>query len=117
MVSHQNVSSVEEDFFFSILLRVQRRLLVEGPHLAPIELDDELVLGDAVLGAVAAFLVVGRRLVLVDEGADLALADAPLPEADPVRVGGDEEALAGEAAALKAVLKWKRVRRIGLLCR
>ena len=112
MVSHQNVSSVEEDFS-SILLRVQRRLLVEGPHLAPIELDDELVLGDdAVLGAVAAFLVVGRRLVLVDEGADLALADAPLPEADPVRVGGDEEALAGEAAALKAVLKWKRVRRI-----
>ena len=104
MVSHQNVSSVEEDFS-SILLRVQRRLLVEGPHLAPIELDDELVLGDAVLGAVAAFLVVGRRLVLVDEGADLALADAPLPEADPVRVGGDEEALAGEAAALKAVLK------------
>ena len=115
MVSHQNVSSVEEDFS-SILLRVQRCLLVEGPHLAPIELDDELVLCDAVLGAVAAFLVVGR-LVVVDEGADLALADAPLPEADPVRVGGDEEALAGEAAALKAVLKWKRVRRIGLLCR
>ena len=104
MVSHQNVSSVEEDFS-SILLRVQRRLLVEGPHLAPIELDDELVLNAEVLGAVAAFLVVGRRLVLVDEGADLALADAPLPEADPVRVGGDEEALAGEAAALKAVLK------------
>ena len=104
MVSHQNVSSVEEDFS-SILLRVQRRLLVEGPHLAPIELDDELVLNAEVLGAVAAFLVVGRRLVLVDEGADLALADAALPEADPVRVGGDEEALAGEAAALKAVLK------------
>ena len=67
MVSHQNVSSVEEDFS-SILLRVQRCLLVKGPHLAPIELDDELVLGDvAVLGAFAAFLVVGRRLVLVDE--------------------------------------------------
>ena len=66
MVSHQNVSSVEEDCS-SILLRVQRCLLVEGPHLAPIELDDELVLGDAVLGAVAAFLVVGRRLVVVDE--------------------------------------------------
>ena len=60
----------------------------------------------AVLGAVAPFFaVVGRLVVLVDEGADLALADAALPEADPVRVGGDEEALAGEAAALKAVLK------------
>ena len=103
MASHQNASSVEEDFS-SILLRIQRRLLVEGPHLAPIELDDELVLNAEVLGAVAPFFVV-CRLVLVDEGADLALADAPLPEADPVRVGGDEEALAGEAAALKAVLK------------
>ena len=65
MVSHQNVSSVEEDFS-SILLRVQRRLLVEGPHLAPVELDDELVLNAEVLGAVAPFFVVGR-LVLVDE--------------------------------------------------
>ena len=90
--------------FSSIFFWVQRRLLVEGPHLAPIELDDELVLNADVLGAIAPFLVVGR-LVLVDEGADLALADAPLPEADPVRVGGDEEALAGEAAALQAVLK------------
>ena len=90
--------------FSSIFLWVQRRLLVEGPHLAPIELDDELVLNADVLGAIAPFLVVGR-LVLVDEGADLALADAALPEADPVRVGGDEEALAGEAAALQAVLK------------
>ena len=58
----------------------------------------------AVLASVARLSAV-VALVLVDEGADLVLADAALPEADPVRVGGDEEALAGEAAALQAVLK------------
>ena len=58
----------------------------------------------AVLASVAR-LSAAVALVLVDEGADLVLADAALPEADPVRVRGDEEALAGEAAALQAVLK------------
>ena len=58
----------------------------------------------AVLASVARLSAV-VALVLVDEGADLVLADAALPEADPVRVGGDEEALAREAAAFQAVLK------------
>ena len=76
----------------------------------------------AVLGGRAAAVahlsaVVGAALVIVDEGADLVLADAALPEADPVRVRGDEEALAGEAAALQAVLKTERWGMIGLFCR
>ena len=73
------------------------------------------MLGAAVLGGRAAVahlsaVVCGAvaALVIVDEGADLVLADATLPKADPVRVRGDEEALAGEAAALEAVLKTER---------
>ena len=60
------------------------------------------------LSAVVGAAAVAAALVIVDEGADLVLADAALPEADPVRVRGDEEALAGEAAALQAVLKTER---------
>ena len=96
----QNGFLSECQLIYEISLRgVQRRLLVECPHLAPIELDDELVFNTAaVVLATAASFVVG--LVVVDEGTDLVLADAALPESDAVRVGGDEEALAGEAAPL-----------------
>ena len=68
------------------------------------------VLGGRAAAAVAhlSAVVGAAALVIVDEGADLVLADAALPEADPVRVRGDEEALAGEAAALQAVLKTER---------
>ena len=103
----QNGFSSECQLIYEISLRgVQRRLLVECPHLSSIELDDELVFNTAVvLASFVAATVVG--LVVVDEGTDLVLADAALPESDAVRVRGDEEALAGEAAALQAVLKGK----------
>ena len=60
------------------------------------------------LSSVGAASAAVDALVLVDEGADLVLADAALPEAHSVRVRGDEEALAREAAALQTVLKTKR---------